>query len=526
MQKNPLYTENDYTEYTLNMVVDIKKVKTSTLFCNRTVMGKGLAIHCIQGSQLIRCDNGSAQWSENYELPINQKVNINIVKNATEIALYVDGQLVKISNIVGDKTSLHEGASTIGASSKVTDATTGALSSWNNYLNGEVYLVNIYDKALTEQEVKNNYEATKNSGYIHPNPPEVKEGMIPVYYDNGWKKADQSSNSWYDYRTNKKQWANVVTVKQNGTNTREYYQTSKQGTPIAEEDILAMFVWIPRYAYKITSGYHTAANGTGDIKIKFLDGISDEYEEGTALRQVDTNALTNGGNYVVHPAFTEEKNGKEITGFWVGKFESSNASTPINNEGITESSSENLKKGLGDGVTKDVTIRPNVTSWRNIDVPTMFDVCQAMNDSGNIHGLTSDTETMMMKNSQWGAVAYLTQSAYGNKQIASDANSGIWSNPYTEGYIYENANNSSGYGMENYATTLTGMVGSKRDDKTAYYSKVQTNGKTDNGSSITIKYNNVNTVETDSDNDGTPDRRTKWNIRIRFYENILQIQYK
>ena len=363
------------------------------------------------------------------------------------------------------------------------------------------------ESAINEQETVNMLLNVLEGGTIPEqkekvNAPVVKEGMIAVYYDNGWKKADTNKDNWYNYNESKREWANVVTVKENGTKTRNYYQTSAEGEPIAEEDILAMFVWIPRYAYKITNGYHIAANGTGEIDIKFLNGAGDTYEGGTAVRQVNTNALTNGNKYVVHPAFTASNIGEEITGMWVGKFESSNASSPYNNQGITESSNENLKKGLGDGTTQDVTIRPNVTSWRWTDAPTMYDVCQAMNDAGNIHGLTSQTDTMMMKNSQWGAVAYLAQSKYGNKQV-TDGESGIWNNPYNEGYIYENASNSAGYGMENYTTILTGMAGETRDIGTNYYSKVQEGSKVDNGDSITIKYNNVNLVANGGGPNGT-----------------------
>ena len=332
------------------------------------------------------------------------------------------------------------------------------------------------------------------------NPPEMKEGMIPVYYDNGWKKADGTKDNWYNYHTNKKQWANVVTVKESGSKTRAEYQNAPVGEAIAEEDILAMFVWIPRYAYQIATGYHTAANGTGEIQIKFLSGGTDNYEGGTAVRQTDTNALTNGNKYVVHPAFTAGNIGEEITGMWIGKFESSNASSPYNNQGIE--ATENYKKGLGDGTTQDITIKPNVTSWRWTEVPTMYNVCQAMNDDGNIHGLTSQTDTMMMKNSQWGAVAYLAQSNYGNKQ-GTDSESGIWNNPYNEGYIYENASNSAGYGMENYSTTLTGMTGESRDTATNYYAKAQEGKKEDNGESITITYNNINLVANGGGPNGT-----------------------
>ena len=159
LQNNPIYTVNENTEYTLNIVVDVKKVKTHNFFCNRTEIGKGISIFLI--NNIIRCDNGSTEWTTEYEFPVNQKINVTIVKKATEIALYVDGQLLKISNAVGDKTSLHEGVFTIGAS-QVKNSTTGVVESFNYYLNGDIYLVNIYDKALTELEVKNNYEAEKN----------------------------------------------------------------------------------------------------------------------------------------------------------------------------------------------------------------------------------------------------------------------------------------------------------------------------------------------------------------------------
>ena len=134
------------------------------------------------------------------------------------------------------------------------------------------------ESAINEQETVNMLLNVLEGGTIPEqkekvNPPEIKEGMIPVYYDNGWKKADASKDNWYNQHESKKEWANVVTVKENETKTRSYYQSAEEGEAIAEEDILAMFVWIPRYAYNIASGYHTAANGTGDIQIKFLEGV-------------------------------------------------------------------------------------------------------------------------------------------------------------------------------------------------------------------------------------------------------------
>ena len=183
------------------------------------------------------------------------------------------------------------------------------------------------------------------------NIPNLKEGMIPVKWDASnktWEVADKDNtgNDWYDYSTSSKKWANVVTVKENCSNekTRTDYLNAGVGTPISEDDITTMFVWIPRYSYYVKSGYHENANGTGEFAIKFLVGTSDKIidapeEQDTAKRTSDTNGETNGGKYVVHPAFTADTDlggtGSELSGIWVGKFESSNVESPRNNEGIT-----------------------------------------------------------------------------------------------------------------------------------------------------------------------------------------------
>ena len=179
------------------------------------------------------------------------------------------------------------------------------------------------------------------------NMPNLKEGMIPVKWNNSkkiWEVADKKNtgNDWYDYSTSSKKWANVVTVKENCSNgkTRTDYLSAGVGTPIPEDDITTMFVWIPRYSYYVKSGYHTNANGTGEFAIKFLLGKSDKIidaPEGqdTAIRSSETNKE----KYVVHPAFTADTDlggtGSELYGIWIGKFESSNVESPRNNEGIT-----------------------------------------------------------------------------------------------------------------------------------------------------------------------------------------------
>ena len=319
------------------------------------------------------------------------------------------------------------------------------------------------------------------------NSPKLKTGMIPVKWDGSkWVKAssDNSGKDWYDYSTGSKKWANVVTVKASGTKTRDVYMNAEVGTEIAEDDITTMFVWIPRYAYKIKSGYHSTGNGV--IEIKWLTGTTDAAVDGSlvAKRTSETDK-----NYVVHPAFTNDTSlggsGEEIEGFWVGKFESSNVNAVKDNANMDKTTTNtNILYGQGDNQT--VTIRPNVTSWRAISVSNIMTVSQDMTADNNIHGLNkSDTTTTMMQNSQWGAVAYLTQSEYGNMQTSS-GDSGVWNNSYTEGYTYA-ANND--YGVNNYCSTLTGMAGSSRDAGSDYYATRIDEGKTEDvaNGTITIK---------------------------------------
>ena len=304
------------------------------------------------------------------------------------------------------------------------------------------------EAAQKEKEDLIKLEILANNSNV--NIPNLKEGMIPVKWNatiKTWEVADKNNtgNDWYDYSTESKKWANVVTVKENCSNgkTRTDYLSAGVGTPIPEDDITTMFVWIPRYSYYVKSGYHENANGTGEFAIKFLTGTSDKIidaPEGqdTAIRTSNTNGKTNGGKYVVHPAFTADTDlggtGEEITGFWVGKFEASNYTSEYNNRNISASTTDpDILCGRGDN--KNVTIRPNVTSWRVINVNDIFNVSQNMaKDEAKIYGFNnSEITTTMMQNSQWGAVAYLAQSEYGNMQKIADGESGIWNNSYNEG---------------------------------------------------------------------------------------------
>ena len=58
-------------------------------------------------------------------------------------------------------------------------------------------------------------------------------------------------------------------------------------------------------------------------------------------------------------------------------------------------------------------IKPNVTSWRNITVSNIYQVGLKLSAVGNRYGFSENMNSHAMRNDEWGAVAYLSQSRYG-----------------------------------------------------------------------------------------------------------------
>ena len=270
-----------------------------------------------------------------------------------------------------------------------------------------------------------------------PNTPELDSNMIAVTYDGtNWVKADTSNNYWYNYDNG--EWANAVTVSES---SRSNYLSAEVGTVISMDDIETMWVWIPRYSYSIGSvdgtnyygkkGCYLESNPTlslpGEIDIRFVS--TNIKDRGTA-KYVTTRGAE---SWYTPDAFTFGDT--ELSGVWVGKFEttSSNPSTTDGGENTAE---------------LDPMIKPNVTSWRMINVSNAFNVSLKMNDAGNRYSFNESTDTHMMKNSEWAIVAYLSQSKYGklgninftglNKEVYLNK-----SNQFITGCSYGGANNSN-----------------------------------------------------------------------------------
>ena len=245
--------------------------------------------------------------------------------------------------------------------------------------------------------------------------PVVNEGLIPVVFDtangttnvkNGTKvkTIGKNDSNWYNY--DKQKWANAVLVTEESRSN--YLNTS--GVTVSEDDILAYYVWIPRYKYKIWTTEDSSIGNEQEINIIF---------EG---KNTPKSVATQAGEYHTHPAFTFGTT--ELDGIWVGKFETGGTATaPL--------------------------IKPDISSLRGQKVSEEFTTAQIFGTS--TYGMTSNVDAHMMKNSEWGAVAYLSHSRYGaNREI----------------YI----NNSSGY----YTGRSGGNVGGSTAINTVYTSQTST----------------------------------------------------
>ena len=205
--------------------------------------------------------------------------------------------------------------------------------------------------------------------------PQVSDGMTPVKYidGTGWVKTTATDEEWYNY--SEKKWANIVLGDAN-------FSTSGNYEVLDENSTYSMLVWIPRYAYKITSKYHQSGSGAGNVEIVFLN-TANEDKDGNSYsgKTAYPSASTGSGmvDYVVHPSFNWD--GVPLAGYWVGKFESS------------------IYEGK-------VQIKGGVQSWRSISVNNIHNICVGMNNSGNSYGLNTDDSKVdphMMKNTEWGA---------------------------------------------------------------------------------------------------------------------------
>ncbi len=250
------------------------------------------------------------------------------------------------------------------------------------YLKPEVLIAS--GKGTESEPYELSYHEYKES-ILNGTDPVLKDKLIPIIINNdGSVTRADLANKWYSYKN--QEWANAVILNDN-------IEIPGVGELIKEEDIESYFVWIPRYRYKIFNDEKYSSLSTEiEDRVQTIEVVFENKEtkksEGKAK-----------GEWLTHPAFTSF----DTNGIWVGKFET--GYKDADSTSAAQVNPENEQAAIS--AASKVIIKPNVYSWRNIQLAKAYVVGRNYEANLNSH---------MMKNTEWGAVAYLSQSTYGSRQ--------------------------------------------------------------------------------------------------------------
>ena len=241
----------------------------------------------------------------------------------------------------------------------------------------EQQLESLLNRITSEVPSEEGFNATKNV-----NSPKITQGMIPIKYNGtDWVVCSKEDPEWYSYDDTKK-WANVMLS--DGT-----YKEGKvpEGQIVKENELGSMYVWIPRYAYRIA--------GEKNIEINFLKGNTNQDKDGKEYTE-DENTDTKT-TAIVHPAF--RLGGGELSGIWVAKFEASG--TNKDGQAVGNGSSTSGAEQYKPDETTIAKSLPNKISWRHITVgeseKRSIDIATTAKEQYGLNYANSH----LIKNSEW-----------------------------------------------------------------------------------------------------------------------------
>lgn len=233
---------------------------------------------------------------------------------------------------------------------------------------------------VVEIEVAFNDDLDSN---VLVNSPQLTEGMIPVKYDGkNWVVVSPLDSEWYNYSSGSMKWANAmlrddakyldfdgVTLKNIGTTSLD----ELIGKEIPQNYTGSMYVWIPRYSYKVTDS---------GVDINYSDGVDDYIEDGYKAHPAFSYAHYTGGDASNESSYHDMDESDRLMGIWVAKYPAGqNIANPKYASGIQTISDSSIGEA--------------------------FSASKLVGTSNNKYGMTSGSGHMM-KNAEWGAVAYLT----------------------------------------------------------------------------------------------------------------------
>ena len=229
------------------------------------------------------------------------------------------------------------------------------------------FVVEDFDRYLTEGKIDIVWLDKNNNIIENPNAPKITGNMQPIKLNADGTDFETTDKSNWGYNYANKQWANMQTGDG------------------------SMFVWIPRYAYKIT--YYNSDNSDKSEIVGYSNSEGLVNAKGEVVTPCEEGIET-VGEYIVHPAFSKNaevgggwttSNGENIEGFWVGKFEVS-------------------------GSENSLAVKPGEDSLLNMTINEQYKAGKSATFGEASSELIG---SHMAKNSEWGAVAYLSHSSYG-----------------------------------------------------------------------------------------------------------------
>ena len=306
--------------------------------------------------------------------------------------------------------------------------------------------------------VNNNEERNTNV-----NSPYIVKGMIPVkwvetertYYEYSfasdgetiqrdenkvnegfWITTTENDVEWYDYKDNNNHdtiWANVMLKDEieirEVPNPKDNKLTLDNLAGKRIDAYGSMFVWIPRFSYKVLT------TGSRLFEVNWSTNTTDE--EGEVLS-----------------AFTY--NNKQLTGFWMAKYEASKENDIIE-------------------------IKPDkVSNFGNITVDDAYTYSTSIVEN-DVYGITGSAISHLVTMSEWDAIVVLANSVYARSPMLNDKVTG--GNTYT-GWGYDATSketsyaksNSSSFGSTTYNMSgIFDMFGGANEIVSVYIGEEQTN---------------------------------------------------
>ena len=334
--------------------------------------------------------------SNTYNLEKSAWYILGYTYNGSKVTFYIDGTNLGTSSISGS----------ISTKESFKIGTNSTFKELSNFEIGDIY---IYKDILSDEEIATNYNKT-----------------ISIIYDN-------LVAGYNDFEPK--------TIK-------EYYQSQNLGTPINPKDISAFYVWIPRYKYKLWNVTGSKGIDSYDAYNKGIDIVFEKQTETSGVVKCENytcysdnlmiTKVTNNdnGKYYTHPAFTTKA--KELSGIWVSKYEISTNSNTCNSNDISGCLSEKLT----------FESIPGNTAWRNNYLSYYYQSVKKQSGNYNYN---------IIKNSEWGAIIYLTHSQYGMCQD-NKCDSPIANNTYISGNEIKDSTTNNMTGIFDLAGSTTEFV--------------------------------------------------------------------